>query len=177
MTVLVWLHFLIITILQTHGQKVTPLQVYGISLKIKKRGTHTHIMCGLEKPCFIESLNYSQTGTENMALPFPLFGKYTSSQKRELKLKDKWTPSCQEKPAASCPCLLGPALPSQLLWLPEQETSTRAWLLANGGVRSWFPHPCSTLPERGVIGTCVESHARSFCIRCLLSLKIKRSYW
>lgn len=127
MTFLAWLHFLIITTLQKHRQKVIRLKIHGIFLKIKKKKEGAeggHIMWGLGKPCFVESLNYSQSGTENITLPFPPLGRYISSQKRELKHKDKWTPSCQEKPAALCPCLLGPALPLQLLQLPKRETST-----------------------------------------------------
>lgn len=80
-------------------------RISGIFLKIKKgRVEGRHIMRGLRKPGFI---NESQTGTENIALPFPLLGKYSSSQKRELKHEDKWTPSCQEKPQHYVPACWG----------------------------------------------------------------------
>lgn len=173
------MHCLIITMLglQTHRH----FENIWAVLKNKKIkgdvGRMGHIVWDLGKPCFIESWNYSQTGTENISLLFPLLGKYASSQKQELKHKDKWTPSCQEKPAALGLCLLGPALPLQLLQLPKREMSTQAQLPVNGGTRLQFPYLCSTSPKRGIIGTWIEACARSFCIRRLLSLKIKRSYW
>lgn len=122
----------IFSVLQRFGCRHTgrrlPLWKYTVfSWKLKKKeGVEGGlIIWGLRTPRFIESLNYSWTGIENIALPFPLLGKYASSQERELKHKDKWTSSCQEKPAALCPCLPGPALPLQLP-LPKWETSTRA---------------------------------------------------
>lgn len=149
-------------------QKVIPLKRYGVFLEIKKKGGGTH-QVRPQKTLLYRKLKLQPIWDYKHGFTIPTLGG-----------AEAWRQMTSILPRAACgtmSLLLGPVWPPQLIQLPKWETSTQVQLLGNGGIQSRFPHLCSTLPAGGLIGTRVEAHARSFCICCLLHLKIKRHYW